>query len=777
MRPSRLAPYPYDVTLTHPEVGSAGLMLSDGGQGKVIRHRHKGLDQVTPTSYSYGAQSPFRARQSVFARLVMGYGQPVQLEEQSQRYDHALGMDWSCGLGVLATRWDGPLTLPPGPIKDIKQMTVSGVRRLFVLSGQKLYVSNKTTITTAADFDLVRDFGGEPVAPPAPTATPIGAPGTADRYYRLQYGTDTAPPSSLLSPLLHVTTAPPVFGSRGVRLTFPPSPDGLPTYVYVSDNGIDWTPWLVAAGIGTFDDLSPLVGGTALPDGGTSSTGTTYQLTPTYYTGPLLVVGMDTGSYWLYDPELASGGPWIMSAEDGRAFAQQGYHYYRSSHWDPAHVRSRINAAYHTISPPWQAGTSGVSPTWPVLYQSGGQTPITRLAPMGQTLIVCEEGRIGIGASGEIPNQAVSMDITPDRSSAPHPDNGRVGTIWQGSLYTPYGSGFYKITPTGLSTANVEAIGPERLIENTSAVKGRVTGLAGWGPWHLFYALWDGQTSYLCKYGAWVNPEASNSPQAELLPVSHGALESWPLKVNWLEISGVGAATQNPRLYAGFVDGSIRWTTLPAQSPFAPTDDNCRYRSSGYTVLSRHTMGFQLDGKRYQHLTAFGPVLTPTARVRYFYTLPDGEERELSGEVTENGAPLDFPLNVEGKWIQIRVELETDDPTVTPVVEGFALEEQLNPASIEEISFSAHVGPHIMLASRHPTRRSAALLVETLRRLEGRGDDVLLTLPDGTVQRVAIIDLADHYLSGDSFAGERHEVGLTLVTFKTNTPTPLFGGL
>jgi len=118
-RPSGKTPYPWHVTLHHPEVGTARLLLvADQSGALVTRHRYLGSENVTPTDYNYGSQSPFTRKTALFNRLVMGMGQPVEEALGSQRYDWALGMDWSCGLGTLATKWSEPFTLGLGPIKS-----------------------------------------------------------------------------------------------------------------------------------------------------------------------------------------------------------------------------------------------------------------------------------------------------------------------------------------------------------------------------------------------------------------------------------------------------------------------------------------------------------------------------------------------------------------------------------------------------------------------------------------------------------------------------------
>lgn len=780
----RRRPYPFDVQLEHASLPRPlGLMLTPDQNGvKLTRRYETGLEHVTPTDYQYSSSSPFARRATLIKRLVMGYGQPLEEDPNSQRYDHAIGMDWSCGLGTLATRFQGPLTLSPGPIKDIKELNLAGVRHLYVLSGSRLYDSAATTIDPTTVFTLLVDFAAA-VTLAAPTTGITGGAGSQHVRYRfsLQGGSVVAGqpgwPRTAASPEANLTTAPDTLDATHYVTVTWLNPLHLTATVYRStDEGVTWNAVTTTTGL-SYQDQGAVGTPATLPTDAVPQV--PYQLWAGYYSQPFLWVGMDQGPYWQWD-----GTTWAQAVYEGRALTQQGFQFYRSSRTGPepsagATPRYNQSTVFTTTSHPiLGGGTSGAAPVWLTPYQSLGDTPITRIAPIGGAMIVCEEARIAIGAApltAGNPVSTLSQDLTPERSSAPSADNGRCGVVWQGSFYTPYGSSFYRITPTGQYSATVDAIGPERLIENTSPVKGQVTAMTGWGAWHLFYVLYDSRTntSYLCKWGAWVNPEQAHDPQASLLPVAHGALETWTGRANWMAISEVGeqAASGNPRLYVGFQDGTLRWTVLPRSSPFAPTDPACTFRSTGYTLLSRHTMGFQLDDKRYFNLTAYGPTLSPTLRVRFFYVLPDGTERELPGLATGDEAPLEFPEGTSGHWIQLKVQLETDTPADSPVVEGIALQEQLKPSFIEQLLLSADTRTWRTLRNGQPTHQSGATVLRALRDLVAYGDEIQAVLPGGERRMVAILGVEDRLLAGDARGSEHHTVSFTLANFQALTPT------
>jgi hypothetical protein len=771
-RPSGRTPYPWDLWLSNPAVGTARLLLATDQSGtQVVRHRHIGLENVTPTDFAYGSQSPFTRRTALFKRLVMGMGQPVEVSESSQRYSYALGMDWSCGLGALATRFVSPRLIGSGPIKSIEQLTIGGTRYLCVLSGNEVWTSTVADIELTGDFTLQRNFG-TPATPPAPTGSVIGGAGAATIWYSLALsghhgGSGTgpiSPPQSLAGPHATVLLAPatPTVGNY-IHLTWTPQPSGLGVTLYRSFNaGTSWEQAYLGPNLSTVDDNGSLIWNPASPGSLVGSGQAPYQLLTAAPQGwPRLFVGMEAGSWWAWD-----GAAWTEAATDGRALTMEGFDFYRSSVWNQASTNPRpANFVYRHPDEPTIASPSATTPS----YQDERPSAVTRLVRLNGTLFVFEENRIAVGTGGSI------TELTPDRGLPADPNNGRCACVWLGSVYAPFGMGLYKLTPTGQFSATVEAVGMERLIENDAPVQGRITALAPWGPWHLFWAAYNerdgvpGGTAYVGKYGAWINPEAAHDPNSQLIPVLHGALESWPgRRITWMQHSTIGEPSGNGRLYVGFDNGGLAWTILPGQTPFAPNDPVCVFRSTGFTVLSRHSMGFQADDKNYFDLTGFGPVVTNGQRVRFSYQLPeDTAWRDIPGEVTEGGEPLVFPEGAQGKWIQLMVTMETDVDGDSPVIEGVALGEQLRPSSIEEISFTAHVGPRLVRRDGHVTRVSARELHDLLRRLEAKGDDVTVLLPDGETQRAAINDFTDRYLEGSTTMGPRHDMSLTLLTFRT----------
>lgn len=858
---SRRRPYPWDLTLEHPKLDQpVGVLLKlDPQSGAVlVRRQITGLQGVITNSFSYANGSPFARRTQTHARLVMGMGQPVQDGVVSQRYNYALGVDWSCGLGFLAPLFATPFQVGLGPIKDFATFTSGGTTYYAVLSGERVYLSTAGTIDDPSDFVLSRDFSIALATPAAPTVTPAvlptpGTPGivvvngtagptvTTWSYQIVAIGAAN-PPRSAPSVVAGTTgvgtaalngtdfnnlswalvpgatnyevwrTAGGVLGKVGVvagtsysdqdsttvlTAGAPPATAlaGNTAYGYkiVADEGgasTESPPTSAASAEGTtafgpatlgttlFNHLTWVstgaagykvyrtTGGASPPqliallgavtsydDDGTNGGGPT-ETPPALATvqsplclavggtapgAQILFVGTDSGRLW-----SLTAGVWAQTLAEGRAlYADSGIFYYAT------------NLKVFSVAT-YPGGVGAIS----TVAALDGLYPVTRIIPLNGVVYVLDEQRI-YHSTGE---------LTPNRTVPQSADNGRTARRWLNAIYTPFGTGWYRINPDG----SIESVGTERLVENTSPIKGSVTAQVGWSSWHQFFAVYDGSTSYLMKYGAWTSPEVAGGANSQLVPVIHGALESWAKKATAFDISTRGEPTGNPRQYIGFGDGYLTYAVLPNSTPYAPGDPNCRFRASGYTVLPNHTMDFQADTKLYQDLTAYGPVLDLHRRVTAQFKLEDSTGwRDLEGVITENGELLPFPEGTSGTWVELLIGLERDaaDATLTPVIEGTALHEQLRPAFIEQIDLVAKTGPRLVLNNGHPTRVSGDTLLRQLRDLIAYSDSITATLPDGSRHTVAVTTVTDRLLPGSARAAQQHLVNLTLTKFLPVTPS------
>ena len=158
-------------------------------------------------------------------------------------------------------------------------------------------------------------------------------------------------------------------------------------------------------------------------------------------------------------------------------------------------------------------------------------------------------------------------------------------------------------------------------------------------------------------------PGAREDAAYRFLDTLHGALVVWPGKrVTALQatIGGLAGGDQ-PRVYAGFSDGTLGWFNLPRSgpNPFA-TDagldaDDFTDRPS-YLTWPLHTLLATADRKEYLSATAHGPRITPGDFVRVSYWLDptllpqtealrrDGSARAARGPGAFLARPREAPL-------------------------------------------------------------------------------------------------------------------------------------
>ena len=209
--------------------------------------------------------------------------------------------------------------------------------------------------------------------------------------------------------------------------------------------------------------------------------------------------------------------------------------------------------------------------------------------------------------------------------------NGRVPHNWLDQLYFRVGPGFYRLT--GGQVAQVERVGPERLMTNTSPVRGPVRAFAGFSTHYGFAGVYNpyarredgtiGGSSFLLRYGNWVPSEGDEEGAAVFSDGYDGAQVVWEGK----KIASLGVCTTeavmladgeagNPRLYAGFEDGTYGWIRLPREraEPVRPRRRLRLHRPAQLPALApaQHGRPGRPEGLPVAS-TAAGRTSTPTA--------------------------------------------------------------------------------------------------------------------------------------------------------------------
>jgi hypothetical protein len=234
---------------------------------------------------------------------------------------------------------------------------------------------------------------------------------------------------------------------------------------------------------------------------------------------------------------------------------------------------------------PWTAGN------WVDVARVGDATSaIVRMAthPDGTLYIFKQDGTFVIEEDGTVRQLHSSLQYVT------HADDGKVVAPSANGLMVTYGYNFHEIQPGG----DLLAIGPERLVENDSDVRGYVSA-AIWTDWGAVCGIWnsDDSVSHVLKWGSWITGPDGLAHRADAW---HGSIsEQYTSKITALGRSTVGAATAHERVYIGFQNGAIGYYLLNCTA----NPKGCshyRYRAAnltGYTATAGLLYTSNFDGR------------------------------------------------------------------------------------------------------------------------------------------------------------------------------------
>ena len=296
----------------------------------------------------------------------------------------------------------------------------------------------------------------------------------------------------------------------------------------------------------------------------------------------------------------------------------------------------------------------------------------------------------------------------PIRRSSPH--DGRGAAAWRGYLWLPLPQGFYRFRPGELTSS-----GPERLRENGSPIRGRVTACAGDA--HFLYAALRDETGHTTLL-------ALNHEQGSWHPIAHlGRLDCRHLWVSdW--------PGPNPRLYLA-AGGSLAAIVLPRGSANPLHDPNCRYAASADLYFSRFHAAFAAQPKAFLALALSGERLTAATCVDAAYRLADGAPFRQLGRFADNGQRIEFGPEAAAAAIDLRLTLHTDDPTTTPVIHAASLAYAIRADFKRVFEFTVRIADQAPLRDGRRERRSGREIKQAIGAAAATREPVVLVSPDG----------------------------------------------
>ena len=743
-------PYPYDCM-----VDGTGLMLSTGADGAVAWRERK-LDffapRVSQTDQSYAQFPPEDETTWAVDDLSGGYGQRVVPRGGSTGYAH----------GLADTRIPHQVTLPPAV--SIAPITSSGTIAdhfelgdvSYVLAGSAVYRSRDgRSWTLAKAFEpgvtalsgtVFKGLAERPMAFVA-----VGGSAADEPFWTFDGTTWTQHAGQLANPTAVLRTGD--SGQTYADLTDAVSDGDAGTYGHLDSLGaVNDGAWLLVGGQAPFAAVAIEMNAAA--------NGNAAELAAEYW----------NGSAWTTVGELSDG-----TAQDGKTLARDGdVQFDEPANWRRATINgveafwlrltvasvldssTRINelavrevrkadaflvigshlarVSSETGGPMLSTSVDGgADSTWTDGAPVGdGASAANALASLGGTAyVVKEDGLYALRPGGA--GGAVAEHVWSRRAWHSSPYSGRGAAVWRGYLWLPLSQGLYRFRSGDITPA-----GPERLRENDSPIRGRITACAG-DAHFLYAALRDetGQTALLA-----FNPDQQSwHPLAQLGRVD--------CRHMWV----TDRPGPNPRLYAG-AGGSLATIVLPRGSANPLHDPNCRFAASAEVYLSRFDAAFAAQPKAFLALTLSGERLMASSWVDAAYRLADGGPFKRLGRFAASGQRIEFGSEAAATAIDLRLTLHSDDPASTPVVHAVSLAYAIRADFKRVFQFVARIADQAPLRDGRRDRRSGRSIKQAIAAAAATREPVVLVSPDG--------EHIEALVRGAEAEGRRSEAGRDL---------------
>jgi hypothetical protein len=364
-----------------------------------------------------------------------------------------------------------------------------------------------------------------------------------------------------------------------------------------------------------------------------------------------------------------------------------------------------------------------------------------------QALMISAAGTLVIAKTDglyTLAQDGADRQLFPFLEFAPTSNNGRTWGQFENSLYTSYGRSLIKLD-TDLSGQDV---GPERLVNNDSSVRGRITAFAPVGGMFALAGLYNPDTNvgYLMKYGAYVTQPTAGE-EAKHLDTWHGSL-SEPFTgraIQALHSSTIGAPGAHTRTYLGFSDGTVGWMINPCVANPAACDVYRFHVGDAWVDLPTWHGGYHASVKSLRHFTVTGEFLNATNYVTLQYKLDPA-----AAGYTELGTVFDsatyettrFPVTAAAVLAEFRVHLHNTVATASPLVSAVSIGHALRPKRYMQVELT-------ILCSDGLVRRDGVPLRIGRKRIQCVVEDavdnpgaVRCILPDESVQDLSFTDFA-----------------------------------
>jgi hypothetical protein len=377
-----------------------------------------------------------------------------------------------------------------------------------------------------------------------------------------------------------------------------------------------------------------------------------------------------------------------------------------------------------------------------LIFRAGDKSaPINSLAvsAAGTLLIFKTDGVYTLDGAGE------DHQLFPFLRFARDGTNGRWWGQFENSLYVTYGQQLLRIN----ADLSLEEIGPEKLVNNDSAVRGVVTAFAAVGTMFAYAAVFnrDTLTGYLMKFGSWISQSTfTSSSNIEPIHVDawHGSLAA-PLasrSYQALFVSSIGAASNHTRTYFALSDGSVGWMANPCvPNPAACTAYHFTV-GDDFVDLPLWHGGYHASRKSIRHAAVTG-TLDTSNYVTLEYKLDPAATSwtALAGRFDEwYLEQIAFPTDTATVLAAFRVHLVNTVNTKSPLVSAFSIGHALRPQRFMTLQLQVLCSDGLVRRDGVPLRIGRTEIKRVVEAAVDTAGAVTCTLPDETVQDLSFTD-------------------------------------
>lgn len=461
-----------------------------------------------------------------------------------------------------------------------------------------------------------------------------------------------------------------------------------------------------------------------------------------------------------------------------------------------------------------------VAANWAASINVGDPTvPISGLCDLETRLVIFkQDGTVWglMGGSGT----GTAQDMTPHLRTTNSREHGKRPGIWldpgtgTGAAYFRSGRSLIRVAAPGGAGISTQPVGPERLANNATPLRGPIEAVCGYGGWCAYAAQYNAQNGHgsLLQYGAWVpggplNMQEEEEGTSTFVEAWHGAVVDWPdrrptsLWVTTLpSVCGDAPAAGNPILLAGFADGTYGWCRLPRDGP-NPFSEHAHLAPGDFTDQAafvrwpRGTLNMPGDTKLYLSAACTGPVLDAHRWVDFAYRVdaPDPIEAptvafrapwlEMADHLNEQGKRVMFPTSTWGKVLEVeeryRVSVPADGPgyapydawaaLATPVVGALIVRQQVRPAFRIEYAWTSPCHERVARRDGASSRWTPAQVRNAVVRAAQDPGLVQLVLPYEVVGQFSLVEYVEQIPPSGRLRrrGLAFDLAITAVAYRT----------